>query len=160
MADRNEDRLFDAVVRPHRSLGPRGFLAFMLLLSGLSFVTGMAFLLIGAWPVFGFFGLDVALVYMAFRVSYHSGRAWEEISLTREELLIRRFAPNGQVTAEIRLNPYWARLEGTRDHEGRLTRLRLASHGTRYTLCEALGPAEREGFAAALGQALAGARNG
>ena len=55
------------MLTPHRSLSPTGFLIFMAVLGGISFVTGMVFLLAGAWPVFGFLGLDVLLVYWAFR---------------------------------------------------------------------------------------------
>ena len=58
-----EPPIFSAVLTPHRSLSPAGFLLFMLVLGGISFTTGMVFLLAGAWPVFGFFGLDVLLVY-------------------------------------------------------------------------------------------------
>ena len=64
-----ETPTFRAVLHPHRSLGPRGFLILMLAIGGISFVTGMVFLSMGAWPVFGFFGLDVLLVYVAFKLN-------------------------------------------------------------------------------------------
>ena len=54
--------IFAAVLTPHRSLSPTGFLIFMLVLGGLSFISGRVFLMAGAWPIFGFFGLDVLLV--------------------------------------------------------------------------------------------------
>ena len=66
---------FRALLTPHRSLGPTGFLVLMAALAGISFVTGLVFYLAGAWPVMGFFGLDVALVYLAFRLNYRSGAA-------------------------------------------------------------------------------------
>jgi uncharacterized membrane protein len=62
-----ETALFSAIVTPHRSLSSTGFLIVMAALGGVSFVAGMVFLMLGAWPVFGFFGLDVLLVYWAFR---------------------------------------------------------------------------------------------
>ena len=58
-----EPTLFSATITPHRSLGQAGFLVLMLVFGGVSFCTGVAFLLMGAWPVFGFFGLDVLLLY-------------------------------------------------------------------------------------------------
>ncbi len=61
-----EPAIFSAIITPHRSLGSAGFLVFMLVVSGISFASGMLFLMIGAWPVFGFFGLDVLLIYWAF----------------------------------------------------------------------------------------------
>ena len=47
---------FSARLTPHRSLGPRGFLILMGIISAVSFVAGMIFWLAGAWPVVGFFG--------------------------------------------------------------------------------------------------------
>ena len=54
-----EPKIFSAVITPHRSLGRTGFLLLMLCIGAVSFVCGLLFLVIGAWPVFGFFGLDV-----------------------------------------------------------------------------------------------------
>jgi uncharacterized membrane protein len=34
-------------------------------IAAVSFAAGIGFLLIGAWPVFGFFGLDVVLIWWA-----------------------------------------------------------------------------------------------
>jgi uncharacterized membrane protein len=162
MDDRNpsRDRLLDAVVVPHRSLSPTGFGVLLILLAGLSFAAGIAFLLIGAWPVLPFFGLDVLLVCVAFRASYCSGRSREEILLTRDELVIRRVAADGRLVSEIRLNPYWVRLETERDSEGRVIRLRLASHGTRHAVADSLGPTERASLATALSRALQAAQAG
>ena len=55
-----EPPLFSAVMQPHRSLGRRGFVIVMLAVAGVSFVAGLVFLIAGAWPVTGVFGLDVA----------------------------------------------------------------------------------------------------
>ena len=54
-----QPELFSALLTPHRSLNRTGFLALMIFVSLVSFAAGLAFLLMGAWPVFGFFGLDV-----------------------------------------------------------------------------------------------------
>src|SRR5258708_22310158 len=78
----SEPALFSAVVTPHRSLSHAGFLIVMAAVGGISFVAGTAFLLLGAWPVFGFFGLDVLLVYWAFRVNYRAAAALEEVTVT------------------------------------------------------------------------------
>src|SRR2546421_13051288 len=70
---------FGRVLLPYRSLPPRGFLVLMLLLGLISAAAGTGFLLIGAWPICGFFGLDVALVYIASRLSYRSARQRETL---------------------------------------------------------------------------------
>ena len=102
--------LFDAVLYPQRSLGPTGFLVLMLAVGLVSLVTGIAFLLAGAWPVFGFFGLDVLLLYLAFRASYRSGRMYEHLRLTRERLTVLRHLPSGQVR-RWQFDPYWLRVD-------------------------------------------------
>src|SRR3954452_10753057 len=66
----NEPTLFCALLTPHRSLGSVGFVVLMTVVAVVSFVGGVAFYLIGAWPVGGFFGLDALLIYWAFRVNY------------------------------------------------------------------------------------------
>src|ERR1700723_4413030 len=109
--DRNgEAELFSARLTPHRSLNRTGFLVVMAFVSVVSFATGVAFLLMGAWPVLGFFGLDVLAIYWAFRINFRRARATEEISVTASELRVRRVSHRGQV-AEWVLNPLWVRLD-------------------------------------------------
>ena len=81
-ADELEPTIFSAVITPHRSLGRVGFLVLMGIFGAISFIAGMAFLLDGAWPVFGFFGLDVLLLYWAFRLNYRHAAAYEEVKVT------------------------------------------------------------------------------
>jgi uncharacterized membrane protein len=156
--DAAEAPIFSAVLTPHRSLGPGGFVLVMTALGLSSFAAGLAFWLMGAWPVMGFMGLDVALVYGAFRLSYRSARAFEEVELTRNTLLVRKVDAKGR-KREFRFHPYWARLEIERSDES-VVGLRIASHGRRLALGRFLGPADRESFAAALGDALRVARGG
>ena len=99
-----EPGAFRAVLTPYRSLGPTGFLVLMVALGGVSFVTGMLFLLMGAWPVLGFFGLDVALVYIAFKLNYRSGRLYETVELTPAKLVLDAGASLGPARA-VRLQP-------------------------------------------------------
>eukprot|EP01031_Cornospumella_fuschlensis_P049526 gene49526-60638_t len=67
--------IFAATLAPHRSLSQRGFLLVMLVIGGISFASGAVFLAMGAWPVFGFFGLDVVLIYWAFRANFRAADA-------------------------------------------------------------------------------------
>src|SRR5438270_543938 len=85
-----EPTLFSALLTPHRSLNRTGFLVLMAFLSLISFAAGVAFLLMGAWPVFGFFGLDVLAIYWAFKINFRRARACEEIRVTPSELRVRR----------------------------------------------------------------------
>jgi uncharacterized membrane protein len=156
-AQQNEDApLFDAVLVPHRSLGPLGFLILMVVISTISFVAGLFFLLEGAWPVFGFFGLDVLLIYIAFRANYRSGHLYETIRLTRNELSVERRLPGGHIH-HWTSQPYWLRvqLEERLHSNGALT---LSSHGRAVAVGAFLSPRERSDLAKALRSALAAAR--
>jgi uncharacterized membrane protein len=154
-----DPKIFSAVITPHRSLTARGFLILMLCLGGLSFISGMAFVLMGAWPVFGFFGLDVALVYFAFRANFRAARAYEVVTVTATELTVRKVNPRG-ATREWTLNPLWVRLERIVHHEFGIERLFLVSQGRRLTIASALGPDEKASFARALSNALGEAKRG
>ncbi len=153
-APADDQTIFATVLKPYRSLSPNGFALVMAVLVGCTFTIGLAFWLIGAWPVVGFCGLDIVAVQFAFRLNYRSARAAEEITLTRRRLSVRKIAPNGRET-ETGFNPYWARLEIDRHPEVGVTGVRITSHGDRLDVARFLGPRERERFATALSAALA-----
>jgi uncharacterized membrane protein len=154
-----EPQIFSAIITPHRSLTPRGFLVLMLGLGGLSFVSGVIFVSIGAWPVFGFFGLDVLLVYVAFRANFRAARAYEQVTVTPTELTVRKVSYRGGVR-EFTLNPLWVRLERVVHAEFGIERLFLVSHGRRLAIAAALNPDEKASFAHALTHALGEAKRG
>jgi uncharacterized membrane protein len=154
-----EPKLFCALLTPHRSLNRTGFLVLMGFLSVISFAAGIAFLLMGAWPVFGFFGLDVLLVYWAFRVNFRRAQATEEISVTPSELRVRRVSHRGHV-AEWVLNPLWVQLDQKIHAEFGIEELYLVSKGRRVAIASFLGPDEKASFVKALTAALQAARRG
>jgi uncharacterized membrane protein len=154
-----EPTLFSAVLTPHRSLGRTGFVILMCLIGGISFVAGLVFFIAGAWPVMGFFGLDVLLVYIAFKVSYRSAAAYEQVTMTASTLMVRKVSHRGHV-AEWTLNPVWVRLQREEHDEFGIERLFLISHGKRLPVATFLGPAEKASFANALSAALGEARRG
>jgi uncharacterized membrane protein len=153
--DPNDTPQFSAVLTPHRSLGPKGFMVFMGAVSAVSFGTGLMFYMMGAWPVLGFMGLDVLLVYVAFRINFRALRVYETVDLTQQALTVTRVAPNGSARS-WRFNPYWVRLR-LEERVGRTSELSLASHGKRLVLGSFLTDPEREDFAAALRAALSSA---
>lgn len=150
--DGGSSRRLSLVLRPHRSLSPLGFWLVMAAIGGIGFVAGMAFWLAGAWPVFGFFGLDVLLVYWAFRVSYSSGRMYETVELTDSELTVWRVNPRGQ-RQTWSFQPYWLRvdMDDPPDHQSALT---LKSHGRSLVIGSFLPPWERLEVARILRAAL------
>ncbi len=143
---------FDAVLRPHRSLSPIGFYGLMAGVVVVSFIAGLAFLLIGAWPVFGFFGLDVLLIYLAFRMSFRAAKLVERVQLSDGELLVWRQQPDGKVN-HWRFQPYWVRVE-IDEPAYHHSQLRLTSHGKSLVIGSFLTPKERVELAGALRDAL------
>lgn len=151
-----EDRAFRAVLTPHRSLSPRGFLILMIAVGVVSFAAGVNFLLMGAWPVFGFFGLDALLIYIAFRLNYRAARLVETVEITPLDLRLTRVHPSGR-REEVELNPYWARVHLAERKDG-ANRLYLRSHGSIHPVGTFLTDDERRDLASALRNALAVAR--
>jgi uncharacterized membrane protein len=163
MTDRNapadEPALFCALITPHRSLGRAGFLVLMAAIGGVSFAAGIVFLILGAWPVVGFFGLDVVLIYWAFRINYRAARAYEEVMVTTSELRVRKVSHRGRV-AEWSLNPLWVRLDRDTHEEFGIERLFLVSRGRKLPIGGFLSPGEKESFADALAAAIGEAKRG
>jgi uncharacterized membrane protein len=150
----DEPVLFSARLRPHRSLSRASFLFVMGLVAAMSFATGLVFWLRGAWPVAGFAGLDLLVMWWAFRANFRAARVYEDVRLTPHTLLLSRVEVSG-AEMQWRSNPMWTRLLVDRDGEGVVTALTLAYAGEKHPLGSFLGPDERTDFAFAFGNALA-----
>ncbi len=148
----------DVTHRPHTSLSPLGFALFMALICAAGAATSTAFFLIGAWPVPGFMGLDIVLIYLALRASYRRARRWERVRLTHDALTVERAERDGSVQSWS-FQPYWLRVE--MDEPPRPgSRLVLATHGTRFEIGAQLALEERAAFARKLRDALARLKDG
>ncbi len=150
--------IFAATLQPHRSLPPAGFAVLMGIVGLTCFLAGLMFWRLGGWPVAGFLGLDWLLIWLAFRLNYRAARAYEEVVLTRDELLIRKVGPNGRAS-QIRLNPYFARLDIEELEDEGVTRIAVRVRGLSEALGAFLNPDDRTSFARAFQAALAEARS-
>jgi uncharacterized membrane protein len=154
-----DEEIFKTRLVPHRSLSPQGvrmLVGIFALCMGLS---SLPFIIIGAWPVMGFMGLDVLLLYWAFVVNMRDGRAYEDVSLSTLELKIAKVDARGQ-RQEWSFTPAWVRLEKHRDHDDAIEHLRLVSHGRHVEIASCLGREARADFAQSLSDALRQARRG
>ena len=106
----SNDTFLDLTIYPHRSLSKEGFRLLMLLVIFLCMTGGIIFWQMGAWPVFGFFGLDILLIFIAFKINYRSGRVNEKFTIKEKKFVISRNFPSGK-TQIWNLNPYWAKAE-------------------------------------------------
>jgi uncharacterized membrane protein len=151
--------LLAAKLTPHRSLNRTGFLVVMGFLTLVSFAAGVAFTLMGAWPVFGFFGLDVVAVYWAFRVNFRRAAAFEEVHVSYAQVRLRRVSERGE-TMEWSFNPLWVQVDREVHEEFGVERLYLVARGRRISLASFLGPEEKDKFYKVLIAALLEARRG
>ncbi|MEO3386831.1 DUF2244 domain-containing protein [Mesorhizobium sp. CAU 1741] len=154
-----DEPIFRALLVPYRSLGRTGFWVLMAVVAFMWLGTGALFLSMGAWPIFGFFGLDVILLYVAFQMNYRAARAREMVSVSRTALDIVKVAPSGREEAH-RFNPFWTRFRVARHEEIGITGMAVEGEGRQVALGSFLNPDDRESFATAFGRALATARAG
>lgn len=140
-------------LRPHRSLGPLGFWILMGVICAVSFAAGIYFLSVGAWPVLGFFGVDVLAIYWAFRASYRSGQLLETLELTDEALTVRRLSPGGRLQ-QWTFPSYWLQVD-LDEPVAHGSQIQLRSHGKSMIVGAFLSPDERKDVADTLRRALA-----
>jgi uncharacterized membrane protein len=151
--------LFDATLRPHRSLTARQFKILIAATFCFTAAISLPFYLMGAWPIVGFFGLDVLAIYLAFRLNFRSARAYEHFRLTYFELLFARVSAVGD-RREWRMTPSWVRLERVDDEDYGPQLLTLHSRGRSWRIAQGVGPEQKAEFADGFVRALAEARRG
>lgn len=110
----------------------------------------------GAWPVMGFMGLDVALIYLAFRRNYRDAKIFETIDLTGEKLVLERVYPSGRKKNWV-FNPFWVRI-GLIEHPSGATKMQLTSHGKSLLFGQFLSDHERREFTAVLQKEILAAK--
>lgn len=140
----------------YRSLGKTGFRVLMGAVIAINLAVGGLFVWLGAWPVMAFCGLDIALVYWAFKANYWAGQLRETIELTPALLTLTRWHPSG-ASETFEFNPYWVRVRLLEQQDGR-NALKLASHGNEFRFANFLSDDERREFAQSLTGALMDAR--
>jgi uncharacterized membrane protein len=154
-----EAPLFSALMRPHRSLSSRRLVSIIGLVALSGLLLALPFVFMGYWPVAGFYGLDIALLYWAFRQNIRDGKAYEEIKLSSLELFVRKVDGKGREACWF-FSPLWTRLEHDRGSDQEIRHLHLISRGVRLSVGEYLSAEDREDFGQCLGTALRDARKG
>ncbi len=142
-------------LRPNRSLSREGLATIIAIVAGLNLVAGLFFWIVGAWPIVGFMGLDVALVWWALRRNWFEGESFEQISITGDEVTLLRKPWRGAPTSR-HFNRRWLRVDLEFDEARELVgRLYLAYRGKRHEIGSFLGAEDRQSLAKALRQAIA-----
>lgn len=149
--------IFSAKLTPNRAMSLKGLRLAVAVAAILSFGPGLVFFAMGAWPVVGFMGLDVLALYWALRASMRDTRRYEQITVSRGSIDIRRVFPSG-FSADEHYNPFNVRLVVERDFDERTTGLKLRSKERDTEIGAFLNPEDKASFAKAFGRALREAR--
>ena len=147
---------FDATLTPNRSLSPHAFTILMAIVGCTSFLAGLMFVSMGAFPVIGFFGLDALAIWLAFRINFRRLRqvtrirvSVREIELTHEE--------NGRLVREASVPTGFARI-ALHQPDRRPSELQIAHGASTWVVGRFLTPGERISLCRALSAAVARAR--
>ncbi len=152
-----EPVIFEATIRPHRSLAAPGRRWLARALIGLCAALGVRFWMLGAWPVTAFCMIEIPIVLGLLHLHHRSGRASERVVLTAGQLRIVRTTPSGR-RSQIRLPAAWLNVL-LEEENGRVPRLLLGQRQQHLEVGAALGAVEKRALARALRDALFLARN-
>ena len=137
---------------PYRSLSLRGFRMVMGALTLAIFTLGLGFFLLGAWPVIGFLGAEIGLVWFVFRLNYRAGQLVEEIIIRSASVTITRTNWRGRQKTFV-LDSAWIKAELV-PKKTRRRKLFLRHHSYRFEIGEFLPPTEKPSLASALNDAF------
>jgi uncharacterized membrane protein len=151
----HQTRRWSVTLTPHRSLTREGFVALMMIVVALNFVGGLVFLVAGAWPITGFMGLDVVLVWWAFRKNFADAQRAERIVVQDDLVTLHRLSQEG-IRETLEFNRRWLRVELEFDEAREIVgRLLLSYRGALTEVGSFLGGDERQSLSRALRAALA-----
>ena len=139
---KNQNEIFKILLSPHRSLSTRGFYFVMFLCLIISVGVGLFFYSLGAWPVISFFGLDILLIYIAFKINYKSAKKTEKITLTHQELIVERQKLFGGSNSWKFKPPHWVKVT-IKSHSNSSSRVVLSSHGEAIFIGDSVSEIER-----------------
>jgi len=151
------DPLFAVQLSPHRAMNRQGIRWVIALTAVLAAIPGLTFYAMGAWPIMGFMGLDVLLLYWALSHSLRDGDAFEIVTLWPDRLHVRRVSARGRETEES-FNPFFVRFVVDRDHEGKVTGLRITTREKQIEIGSFLNADDKARFAGMFGPELARAK--
>lgn len=147
-----DDVLFRAVLEPNRSgHGIAGRLLGLFICCVLV-PTGIAFLVVGAWPIVGIMGLEVVGLLFAVHINRRRSRGFETVAVTPEVLTVERYDHAGRRQSWT-FQPHWLQVLMD-DPPKRDSYLRLRSHGKVLEIGRFLTPEERLTLAKALREAI------
>lgn len=131
----------DIKIYRNQSLTTRGLYILMFFITIPASYIGISFYVLGAWPVLGFMGFEILLIYIAFKILFYKNKFYEHIILDNEKLNIL-FKKKNKIIKKIELEPTWVQVKIENIYENEDT-LILSSHGKKIILANYLIPEER-----------------
>lgn len=148
---------FEALITPHRSLGPAGLRRLAAAILILSSTVSTILWIIGAWPAIAFNVIEIGLALVLLYRHNRDRRTTERLVLSSTGLVVQRIDRAGQ-PHERRLDVGWLQAV-LHERPGRAPALLLINRGHRMEVAANLGEAEKRDLAAALRAALHRLRN-
>ncbi len=149
--------LFEAKLRPHRSLSLRGLYIVLGFLGTISLGVTTLFWYLGAWPIAGFNGGEMLAAAALLRAHARSRREREVLLLSESGMRVLFYDQNGG-TRERHLPGGWLNVV-IEERRGRVPGLLLTTHGRRFEVARMLGEDEKRDLAKALRDVLHRMRN-
>jgi uncharacterized membrane protein len=152
--EENKSRRWSVTLTPHRSLSREGFVVLMLIIVLINLAGGLLFLVSGAWPVAGFMGLDVLLIWWAFQQNFADAKCVERITIERDLVTLQRLSAGG-TEEKLEFNRRWLKVELEYDAAREMVgRLLLVYRGALTEVGSFLGRDERQSLSKVLRAAL------
>ena len=130
---------FSKVLRPHRSSSERALKILTYFILFLFGPTMLLFLLMGAWPVFGFMGAEVIGLLFALHINHKHGSAFEAITITDREFRFSRVDHWGK-RKHWTFQPQWLQVR----YDQPSKQLIAGTHGKRIVIGKFLTEDERQ----------------
>jgi len=124
--DLDQPILIDLIIEPNQSLSHPAFIAVMLILGLITLGLSIFFLYLGAWPVLGFLGLDLALLFLAFKLNARSLKIVERVCMNDREVMVAR--ESAQCKECWIFDSYWLNISIKNGPRGK-GYIQLSSHG-------------------------------
>jgi uncharacterized membrane protein len=100
---------FTVTARPNSVSGKPGLLISMAILVPTALIVGLAFLMIGAWPVTLFMTLHILAVVVAFLYVEHHASDFERLTLADDRLILDSHTPDEDKHLEF--NGFWVQVD-------------------------------------------------
>jgi len=136
-------------IYPNNSLSQKGFYILMIFITLPSLFIGGMFFFMGAWPVLGFMGLELILIYIFFKILFYKNNFYEHITLDKRKFNIH-YSNKNKIFNTIALEPTWLKV----NIENKNKTLVITTHGKTIELGKCLALKEKTNLAETIKSAL------